>query len=110
MKLGVKCKKLEAILFLMFPTFTNKKQNEQICHAETLLESTNKGTFSLTHQYINTFYNTYRLHVSAYYSHLRACVIRALSTIGYLLYELGSQSFTGCRMVQLVERYLGLKV
>jgi hypothetical protein len=38
---------------------------------------TNKGTYSLTHQYINTFYNTYRLHVSAYYSHLRAYVIIA---------------------------------
>jgi hypothetical protein len=46
---------------------------------------TNKGTYSLTHQYINTFYNTYRLHVSAYYSHLRAYVIRALNTIEYLI-------------------------
>jgi len=37
-----------------------------------------KGTFSLSHQYINTFYNSYRLHVSAYYSHLQAYVIRAV--------------------------------
>jgi len=28
--------------------------------------STIKGTFSLSHQYINTFYNSYRLHVSAF--------------------------------------------
>lgn len=39
MKLGVNGKKLEAIPFLMFPTVTNKKQNAQICHAESLLES-----------------------------------------------------------------------
>ena len=80
------------------------------CQKQAKSNLTNKGTFSLTHQYINTFYNTYRLHVLAYYSHLRAYVIRALITIGYLLYELGSQSFTGCRMVQSVDRYLGLKV
>jgi len=44
---------------LMWPIFFYLQQ------ILNLKMETIKGTFSLSHQYINTFYNSYRLHVSA---------------------------------------------